>query len=105
MDMKLMVQTERILANLRILQKQAGSTPLIPVLEAFPEADWTVEKIHDACFELIAKMEVKNGWMLWPMRIALSGMQFTPGGGIEIAAILGKAETIARLKAGLAELS
>ena len=34
MDMKLMVQTERILANLRILQKQAGSTPLIPVLEA-----------------------------------------------------------------------
>ena len=80
-------------------------TALIPVLEALPEADWTVEKIHDACFELIAKMEVKNGWMLWPMRIALSGMQFTPGGGIEIAAILGKAETIARLKAGLAELS
>ena len=34
MDMKLMVQTERILTNLRILQKQAGSTPLIPVLEA-----------------------------------------------------------------------
>ena len=80
-------------------------TALIPVLEALPEADWTVEKIHDACFELIAKMEVKNGWMLWPMRIALSGMQFTPGGGIEIAAILGKAETIARLRAGLAELS
>lgn len=48
-----------------------------------------MEKIHAACFELIAKMEVKNGWMLWPMRIALSGMQFTPGGGIEIAAILG----------------
>ena len=80
-------------------------TALIPVLEALPEADWTVEKIHDACFDLIAKMQVKNGWMLWPMRIALSGMQFTPGGGIEIAAILGKAESIARLKAALAELS
>ena len=80
-------------------------TALIPVLEALPEADWTVEKIHDACFELIAKMQVKNGWILWPMRIALSGMQFTPGGGIEIAAILGKAETLARLKAALAELA
>ena len=80
-------------------------TALIPVLEALPESDWTVEKIHDACFDLIAKMQVKNGWMLWPMRIALSGMQFTPGGGIEIAAILGKAESIARLKAALAELS
>ena len=64
-----------------------------------------MEKIHAACFELIAKMEVKNGWMLWPMRIALSGMQFTPGGGIEIAAILGREESLARLRAGLAELS
>ncbi len=80
-------------------------TALIPVLEALSDSDWTVEKIHDACFDLIARMQVKNGWILWPMRIALSGMQFTPGGGIEIAAILGKEETLARLKAGLAELS
>ena len=43
-------------------------TALIPVLEALPEADWTLEKIHDACFDLIAKMQVKNGWMLLPMR-------------------------------------
>ena len=84
---------------------KAALEALIPALEALGEEDWTVEKIHAACFELIAKMEVKNGWMLWPMRIALSGMQFTPGGGIEIAAILGREESLARLRAGLAELS
>jgi len=77
---------------------------LIPVLEALGEADWTVEKIHEASFTLIAQMQVKNGWMLWPMRIALTGMQFTPGGGIEIAAVLGRTEALRRLKAGLAEL-
>ena len=77
---------------------------LVPVLEALGEADWTVEKIHEACFALITQMQVKNGWMLWPMRIALTGMQFTPGGGIEIAAVLGRTEALCRLKAGLAEL-
>ena len=77
---------------------------LIPVLEALGEADWTVEKIHEACFALITEMQVKNGWMLWPMRIALTGMQFTPGGGIEIAAVLGRTEALRRLNAGLAEL-
>ena len=84
---------------------KAALEALIPALEALGEADWTTEKIHAACFDLIAKMEVKNGWMLWPMRIALSGMQFTPGGGIEIAAILGREEALARLRAGLAELA
>ncbi|MFR1808103.1 MAG: glutamate--tRNA ligase, partial [Pygmaiobacter massiliensis] len=48
--------------------------------------------------------EVKNGWMLWPLRVALSGMQFTPGGGIEIAAIIGKERTMERLRAALAKL-
>ena len=43
--------------------------------------DWSFDAIHTACFDLIAKMQVKNGWLLWPLRVALSGMQFTPGGG------------------------
>lgn len=77
-------------------------TALLPVLEELQ--DWTVEKIHAACFDLIAKLEVKNGWMLWPLRVALSGMQFTPGGGIEIAAIIGKERTMERLRAALAKL-
>ena len=75
----------------------------LPVLEGLEE--FTEEKIHDAMFQLIADMGVKNGWMLWPLRVAVSGKQFTPGGGIEICAILGKEESLARLRKGIALLS
>ncbi|HHX57324.1 MAG TPA: glutamate--tRNA ligase, partial [Clostridiales bacterium] len=76
---------------------------ILPVLEALEE--WTVESIHATLFDLIAKKEVKNGYMLWPIRTALSGKQFTPGGGIELCAILGKNETISRIKTGISKLS
>ena len=72
---------------------------VLPVLEALE--DWSVEGIHTALFELIAKLEVKNGLILWPVRVAVSGKQFTPGGGIELCRILGKAETIKRIKSGI----
>ncbi|WP_305154779.1 hypothetical protein [uncultured Dubosiella sp.] len=42
--------------------------------------------------------------MLWPLRVALSGKQFTPGGGVELAAVLGKERTVARVKAALERL-
>ncbi len=70
----------------------------LPVLEAIDEADWKFDNIHDKLFELIAAMEVKNGYILWPVRVAISGKQFTPGGAFEIAEIIGKADTIARMK-------
>lgn len=76
---------------------------VLPVLEAIE--DWTTENIHAALFELIAKLEVKNGWLLWPVRTAVSGKQFTPGGGVELCAILGKDDTIARIKKGIEKLS
>lgn len=43
--------------------------------------------------------------MLWPVRTAVSGKQFTPGGAIEIAHILGQAETLRRIDTGIAKLS
>ena len=49
---------------------------VLPVLEALE--DWNAESIHKALFDLIAKLEVKNGWLLWPVRTAVSGKQFTP---------------------------
>ena len=67
--------------------------------------DWTEEKVHEELFTLIAEMEVKNGVVLWPVRTALSGKQFTPGGAIEIAYILGKDECISRMKKGIEKLS
>ncbi len=76
----------------------------LPVLEAIDEANWNFETIHDKLFELIASMEVKNGYILWPVRVAISGKQFTPGGAFEIAEIIGKADTIARMKRSLEKL-
>ncbi len=63
----------------------------MPVLEGIDQ--WDVEHIHEALFAKIAELGVKNGWMLWPVRTAVSGKQFTPGGGVELCAILGKQDT------------
>ena len=69
---------------------------ILPVLENITE--WNYDTIHEALFELIAKLEVKNGLILWPLRVAVSGKSFTPGGGVELADILGKEETLERVK-------
>ncbi|MEG2939122.1 MAG: glutamate--tRNA ligase family protein, partial [Oscillospiraceae bacterium] len=81
---------------------KAALEAALPVLESIDS--WSVEGIHEAMFELIAKLEVKNGYMLWPVRVALSGEPVSPGGGIELAAILGKEESIRRIKKGLEQL-
>ena len=70
----------------------------LPVLEAIPQERWNEQTIHDELFKLIAEIGVKNGYILWPVRVAISGKQFTPGGAIEIADIIGKPDTIARMK-------
>ena len=78
-------------------------TEILPVLEGI--SDWTVDSIHAAVFARIGELGVKNGWMLWPLRTALSGKPFTPGGGIELCAILGKDETLKRVQDGINRLS
>ena len=75
----------------------------LPVLEAIE--DWTKENIHDELFALVERLELKNGRILWPIRVAVSGKAFTPGGGVELAHILGKDETIARINRGIEKLS
>jgi glutamyl-tRNA synthetase len=67
-------------------------------------ADWTEENVHEALMALPAQLEMKNGQVLWPVRIALTGKQFTPGGAIEIAFILGKEESLRRLEDGIRRL-
>jgi len=75
----------------------------LPVLEDLEP--WNSDSIHDALISLAAEMGIKNGQMLWPVRTAISGKAVTPGGAIEIAAILGKDETIRRIKTGIMKLS
>ncbi len=76
---------------------------VLPVLETLE--DWNADAIHAALFELIGELGVKNGWLLWPVRTALSGKSFTPGGGVELCAILGKEDSLNRIRTGIARLS
>ncbi len=75
-----------------------------PVLEAIEDADWNVNSIHDAAFKLIEQLGVKNGVILFPLRVAISGKQFTPGGAFEIAALIGKKDTLSRLDRSIEKL-
>ena len=75
----------------------------IPTLSALP--DWTQNALHDALMGLAAEKGIKNGTVLWPCRIAMAGKQVTPGGAIEIAALLGRGEALRRLEAGLKRLN
>ncbi len=69
------------------------------------EADvWTNEALFEKLKALAETLGVKNGQILYPLRIALSGKETTPGGATEIAVILGKEETINRINQALARL-
>ncbi len=74
---------------------------LLPVLETAP---WDRDAIFEACKAKAAELGVKNGWLLYPLGIALSGLQRTPGGGTDLAVILGREKTLARLSAAIARL-
>ena len=75
---------------------------VIPVLEALP--NWNEELLHDTLIGMAAEKGMKNGTLLWPVRIAMAGKAVTPGGAIEIGVLLGKDETMRRLKIGLEKL-
>lgn len=68
------------------------------------QEDWSEEALHKTLLELPAKLEMKNGQVLFPLRLAITGMQFTPGGAIEISSILGKEETLRRLELSIKQL-
>lgn len=81
----------------------------LPALSASIEAleglaDWSEQGVHDCLLALPEKLEMKNGQLLWPVRIAMSGRLSTPGGAIEIAVLLGKDEALRRLRGGLTRL-
>lgn len=75
----------------------------LPVLEALD--DWSRGGLHAALFGLVEKKGVKNGVVLWPVRVAVSGKQFTPGGAVELCTLLGKDESLHRIREGIALLS
>lgn len=77
----------------------ASLEKLLPALEGLET--WSFEAIENLCMELVSEMGIKNGQLLWPFRTALSGKQSTPGGAYEIADIIGREESIHRVKVGI----
>ena len=75
---------------------------IVPTFEALN--DWSDEKILAAMTELAEKWEVKNAKVMWPVRIAAAGKAVTPGGAVEICRILGREETLRRLRIALEKL-
>ena len=76
---------------------------VLPKLESLPE--WTNDAIHDMLVSFAEELGVKNATLMWPLRIAVAGKLVTPGGAVEICHILGREETIERVKAGIAKLA
>lgn len=74
----------------------------LPVLEQL--SDWNETTIHDTLMSLVQELGIKNGQLLWPIRTALSGEPTSPGGAMELADILGKEESLSRIKIGIEKL-
>ena len=75
----------------------------LPILEEL--SDYSVESLHDTIMKYIEEKGIKNGQGLWPLRTAVSGKQNTPCGAFEMMNILGKEETLSRIKKGIELLS
>ena len=86
---------------------EAGSletlNKMLPVFEA-TEA-WNDESILAAMTGMAEACGCKNAKIMWPVRIAVAGKAVTPGGAVEICRILGKDETLRRIRVGIEKLS
>ena len=76
---------------------------VVPVFEGMTQ--WTFDTVHDALIDLAAANELKNGRIMWPVRVAVSGKPTTPGGAVELCQILGKDETLRRIRLGIEQLT
>ena len=94
------------------VHKKSKSTPesakqalelMLPRFEALES--WDDESIMNAMLALAQELGVKNSVVMWPVRIAAAGKAVTPGGAVEICRILGREETLRRLRIGLEKLS
>ncbi len=72
---------------------------LLPRLEA--QEDYTNDALYAALSAYVEEKGYKNGYVMWPVRTAVSGKQMTPGGATELMEVLGKEESLARIRKGI----
>ena len=83
--------------SLEVLQE------ILPVLEA--QEDYSNDALYQTLLKYVEQKGWKNGYVMWPIRTAVSGKQMTPGGATELMEVLGKEESLARIRKGIELLS
>ena len=75
---------------------------VLPILKE--QDDYSNDALYQTLVDFVAKKECKNGYVMWPIRTAVSGKQMTPAGATEIMEVIGKEESIKRIEKGIALL-
>ena len=83
--------------SLEVLQE------ILPVLEA--QEDYSNDALYQTLLKYVEQKGCKNGYVMWPIRTAVSGKQMTPAGATEIMEVLGKEESLNRIRKGIEILS
>ena len=76
---------------------------VLPILEE--QTDYSNDGLYKRLMEYVNEKGYKTGFVMWPIRTAVSGRQMTPAGATEIMEVLGKEESLARIRAGIEKLS
>lgn len=72
---------------------------VIPILET--QEDFSNDSLYAALSQYVKEKEYKTGFVMWPLRIAVSGKQMTPAGATEIMEVIGKEESLKRIQKGI----
>ena len=77
-------------------------TEVLPLLQS--QEDYSNDALYQSLRTFAAEHGYKNGFVMWPLRTAISGKQMTPGGATEIMEVIGKEETVRRVEAAIAKI-
>lgn len=75
---------------------------ILPILEK--QEDYSNDGLYQALMEYVNQTGCKTGYVMWPIRVAVSGKQMTPAGATEIMEVLGKEESLCRIREGIKKL-
>ena len=88
--------------------KSTLETSLETLSEVLPRLEAQEDYSNDALYQLLTAYVEEKGWkngrVMWPVRIALSGRQMTPAGATEILEVLGKEESLKRIRAAVSRI-
>ena len=74
-------------------------TEVLPILEK--QEDYSNDALYATLLKYVEEKGCKNGYVMWPIRTAVSGKQMTPGGATELMEVLGKEESLNRIRKGI----